>query len=162
LMACCNGFRRAMNACKGGIMAMKIDSSAAYIGTVMKALTLLRTAFVFAFVLRRSDWKRVLGGAGVVRRRRLGSVSPWRFQHHSLQDRDMRCTDIRTKQTLYSPTPRPLPRSPLHCYPPRAYLPTGHASLEPLAIPRTLFHCPTSWASSSHASSGLILFASTY
>jgi hypothetical protein len=77
-------------------MAMKIDSSAAYIGTVIKALTLLRTAFVFAFVLRRSDWKRVLGGAGVVRRRRLGSVSPWQFQH-SPQNRDVRCRDMRTR-----------------------------------------------------------------
>lgn len=45
-------------------MAIKIESKAAYIGTVMKLLTDLRTVFDFAWNLRQYDLARVEGGVG--------------------------------------------------------------------------------------------------
>lgn len=50
--------------CNGGIMAMKIESKAAYIGTVMKLLTALSVAFDLVWSLRQNDLSRVDGGVG--------------------------------------------------------------------------------------------------
>jgi hypothetical protein len=51
-------------------MAMKIESSAAYIGTVMKALTDFKKALPFVWNLRQKAANLVAGGVGCSRRRR--------------------------------------------------------------------------------------------
>lgn len=65
-IACSNGLSWLNQACRGGIKAMKIDSSAAYIGTVMNALIDLSADLVLCFAFAANvlnldlgwDWRR--------------------------------------------------------------------------------------------------------
>lgn len=64
LTACSNGLILLISLCRGGIKAMKMESRAAYIGTVMKLLTALRIVLDLALNRLQYDLSRVEGGLG--------------------------------------------------------------------------------------------------
>jgi hypothetical protein len=73
LIAPRSGLTSPRNACKGGTIAMKIESKAEYMGTVMKELTLFKILPARVLKRPRKDRKRDEGGPEGLRRRRLGS-----------------------------------------------------------------------------------------
>lgn len=60
LIACSIGFILVKPRCKGGIIAIKIDNNAAYIGTVINELILFRIALVRVVVFVANSFKRLL------------------------------------------------------------------------------------------------------
>jgi hypothetical protein len=59
LIAFSNGSSFPKNACRGGIMAMKIEMSAAHIGTVMNWLIACKVGWAFSQALARNACRRV-------------------------------------------------------------------------------------------------------
>jgi len=69
-------------------MAIKIESRAAYIGTVMKALTDFKIALPLVLNLREKAANLVVGGAGCSRRRRNDPGVRDPYHQHWLQKYD--------------------------------------------------------------------------
>ena len=69
-------------------MAIKIESRAAYIGTVMKALTDFKKALPLVRNLREKAANLVVGGAGCSRRRRNDPGVRDPYHQHWLQKYD--------------------------------------------------------------------------
>jgi hypothetical protein len=68
LIAFVNGSTLLNFACKGGIIAMKMEINAAYMGTVRKALIDFKTGLIFSQRLAKNAWVDVRGVPEALRR----------------------------------------------------------------------------------------------